>query len=140
MNAKQIEAIIENDVPYVDELVWTIDCLDCGDEVTLIYECGEDDIARITFLQCYTVEYHHADNFDKMRAVKDMERCHSPYYLQDISITNENIGGRSGFLALINCSMLDLKVRFQDIKIERRKGSTDTGRYGDGSSVWPEEG
>lgn len=123
MNAKQIETRIRNEFPYEDEFVLSIDCHYCGDELTLTYEC-EDDVARITFLQCYTIEYHHADSFDKLRAVKDMKRCHSPYYLQDISIADESIAGRSGFLAMIDCSMLSLKVIFQDIKIERQHRGT----------------
>ncbi len=130
MKAKEIETMIGNEFPYWDELVLSIDCYYFGDEVKLLFECG-DDVIEISFSGCYTVEFHHADNFDKLRAVKDMERCHLPYYLQNISIVDECIAGRPGYLTTIDCSMLDLNIRSEEIKI-RRLNREDKG---DGSSV-----
>lgn len=128
MKAKEIETMIDNEFPYWDELVLSIDCHYFGDEVKLLFECG-DDVVEISFSECYTVEFYHADNFNKMRAVKDMERYHLPYYLQNISIADECIADRPGYFTKIDCSMLNLNIKSQKIKIRRhgRRQGEDKG-------------
>jgi hypothetical protein len=86
---------------YWDARVISLECNYFGDEIILIYEGNEENVIY-KFEGCYKVHFNHLNNYDKMRAVKNMSVAQIPYFLQHIEVSDTK--EREFFSLELKCS------------------------------------
>lgn len=119
MSVNEIQMLINN-LHYWDARVIKLDCNYFADEIELIYE-DEDSNVIYRFLGCYSSQFNHAKNYDKLGAVKKMKLSQLPYFLQDVKIGEVLESDISFYTCKINMFPLDLEIWCKDIQITKEK-------------------
>ncbi len=119
MRANKIQEIID-EYYYWDIRVSSLECNYFADEVTLTYDDMEGNDVIYLFKGCYKSNFEHTKNYDKLKAVKDMEETQIPYFMQDVKIGEVEEEENQFLTCSINMFPLHLEIWCKDIQVIKR--------------------
>ncbi len=104
---------------YWDMAVLEVDCNHFADEIRIVYNDSQGGRVCYMFLGCYKTIFNHIMDYDKGKPVKEMSRTQTPYFMQDVKISESTEGNSHLWICKINMFPLYIEAWCKNIKIER---------------------
>lgn len=116
MNINEFQMAIENH-SWIDSRISELECYHMFDECQLSFLDENEKKITCCFSSCYSVNFNHDKNYDKMRPVKQMDITQIPYFLQDITIVKLD----NGFFEIkIDAYPISLKIQCKELNIKEK--------------------
>jgi hypothetical protein len=117
LDSNEIQTVI-NDLFYWDARVLEITCDYFADEVKLVYE-DEDGNICYEFTKCYKTIFDHCITYEKETPSKQLSRAQIPYFLQNVTVEEEQCNNSTFYTCKIEMFPLNLEIICRDISVKR---------------------